>query len=60
MKVRAPLYLIAVFSLTSCADVMLGVDHVLATQPYVDPTRTCALGASFGGYMACSACFPSL
>ena len=32
-------------------DIMLGVDHVLQTCPYVDPARLAALGASFGGYM---------
>jgi len=32
-------------------DLMLGLDHVIATHDYVDGDRVCALGASFGGYM---------
>ncbi len=32
-------------------DLMLGLDHVIASYDYVDGERVCALGASFGGYM---------
>ena len=32
-------------------DLMLGLDYAQRTYPFVDKTRTCALGASFGGYM---------
>jgi dipeptidyl aminopeptidase/acylaminoacyl peptidase len=32
-------------------DLMKGLDHVVATNGYVDGGRVCALGASFGGYM---------
>ncbi len=32
-------------------DLMKGLDHVIATNDYVDGGRVCALGASFGGYM---------
>ncbi|MDP9268161.1 MAG: S9 family peptidase [Acidobacteriota bacterium] len=32
-------------------DLMLGLDYVQAKYPYIDKTRTCAMGASFGGYM---------
>jgi dipeptidyl aminopeptidase/acylaminoacyl peptidase len=32
-------------------DLMLGLDYVEKTYPYVDKTRECALGASYGGYM---------
>jgi dipeptidyl aminopeptidase/acylaminoacyl peptidase len=32
-------------------DLMKGLDHVLATYPFVDGSRACALGASYGGYM---------
>ncbi len=33
-------------------DLMLGLDYVERTYPFVDKDRECALGASFGGYMA--------
>ena len=33
-------------------DLMLGLDYVEKTYPFVDKDRECALGASFGGYMA--------
>jgi dipeptidyl aminopeptidase/acylaminoacyl peptidase len=33
-------------------DLMLGLDYVERTYPFVDRGRECALGASFGGYMA--------
>ena len=32
-------------------DLMMGLDHVLATYDFVDPKRLCALGASYGGWM---------
>ncbi len=32
-------------------DLMKGLDHVIATYPYVDGDRVGALGASYGGYM---------
>ena len=32
-------------------DLMLGLDHLIASYPYVDGDRVCALGASYGGYM---------
>jgi dipeptidyl aminopeptidase/acylaminoacyl peptidase len=32
-------------------DLMLGLDYAQAKYPYLDKTRTCAMGASFGGYM---------
>jgi dipeptidyl aminopeptidase/acylaminoacyl peptidase len=32
-------------------DLMLGLDYVEKTYPFVDKDRVCALGASFGGYM---------
>jgi dipeptidyl aminopeptidase/acylaminoacyl peptidase len=32
-------------------DLMLGLDHVLATYPFTDATRVAAAGASYGGYM---------
>jgi dipeptidyl aminopeptidase/acylaminoacyl peptidase len=33
-------------------DLMLGLDYVEHTYPFVDKDRECALGASYGGYMA--------
>jgi dipeptidyl aminopeptidase/acylaminoacyl peptidase len=33
-------------------DLMLGLDYVEKTYPFVDKDRECALGASYGGYMA--------
>jgi dipeptidyl aminopeptidase/acylaminoacyl peptidase len=33
-------------------DLMKGLDYVEAKYPFVDKTRECALGASYGGYMA--------
>ncbi|KAJ2082277.1 dipeptidylpeptidase [Coemansia sp. RSA 988] len=33
-------------------DLMTGLDYLLATNPYIDPARMVAMGASFGGYMA--------
>jgi dipeptidyl aminopeptidase/acylaminoacyl peptidase len=33
-------------------DLMLGLDYVERTYPFVDKDRECALGASYGGYMA--------
>ncbi len=33
-------------------DLMRGLDYAIAHYPYIDGTRVCALGASFGGYMA--------
>lgn len=33
-------------------DLMLGLDYAEKTFTYIDPTRECALGASYGGYMA--------
>jgi dipeptidyl aminopeptidase/acylaminoacyl peptidase len=32
-------------------DLMLGLDHVLATYPFIDGNRMASAGASFGGYM---------
>jgi dipeptidyl aminopeptidase/acylaminoacyl peptidase len=32
-------------------DLMLGLDHVLATYPFTDASRVAAAGASYGGYM---------
>ncbi len=32
-------------------DLMKGLDHALATFPFLDDARVCALGASYGGYM---------
>ena len=32
-------------------DLMNGLDYVERTYPFVDKTRECALGASYGGYM---------
>jgi dipeptidyl aminopeptidase/acylaminoacyl peptidase len=32
-------------------DLMLGLDHVLATYPFLDADRVAAAGASYGGYM---------
>lgn len=32
-------------------DLMMGLDHVLAVNPWIDSGRVCALGASYGGYM---------
>jgi dipeptidyl aminopeptidase/acylaminoacyl peptidase len=32
-------------------DLMRGLDYVIAHDPYVDGSRVCALGASYGGYM---------
>jgi dipeptidyl aminopeptidase/acylaminoacyl peptidase len=32
-------------------DLQQGFDAVLERYPFLDPTRACALGASFGGYM---------
>ena len=32
-------------------DLMKGLDHVIATYDFVDGSRVCALGASYGGYM---------
>ena len=34
------------------ADVMLATDHLLKKHPFLDATRTAALGASYGGYLA--------
>jgi dipeptidyl aminopeptidase/acylaminoacyl peptidase len=33
-------------------DLMKGLDYALAHYPYMDGSRVCALGASYGGYMA--------
>jgi dipeptidyl aminopeptidase/acylaminoacyl peptidase len=33
-------------------DLMRGLDHVLREYSFVDGSRVCALGASYGGYMA--------
>jgi len=33
-------------------DLMKGLDYVEKTYPFIDKDRVCALGASFGGYMA--------
>ncbi|MFB3815365.1 MAG: prolyl oligopeptidase family serine peptidase [Terriglobales bacterium] len=32
-------------------DLMLGLDYVEKTYPFIDKNRECALGASYGGYM---------
>ena len=32
-------------------DLAKGLDHALAKYPFLDATRVCALGASYGGYM---------
>jgi dipeptidyl aminopeptidase/acylaminoacyl peptidase len=32
-------------------DLMLGLDYAEKSYPYIDKTRECALGASYGGYM---------
>jgi len=32
-------------------DLMLGVDYLIATYPYIDSSRMAALGRSFGGFM---------
>jgi dipeptidyl aminopeptidase/acylaminoacyl peptidase len=37
-------------------DIMKGTDYLLDTFPFLDRTRTAALGASYGGYMACWVC----
>jgi dipeptidyl aminopeptidase/acylaminoacyl peptidase len=34
------------------SDLMLGLDYAEKTYPFIDKTRECALGASYGGYMA--------
>ena len=33
-------------------DLMMGLDYAEKTYPFIDKDRECALGASFGGYMA--------
>ncbi len=33
-------------------DLMRGLDYAIAHYPYIDGMRVCAMGASFGGYMA--------
>jgi dipeptidyl aminopeptidase/acylaminoacyl peptidase len=33
-------------------DLMKGLDYAEETYPFIDKTRECALGASYGGYMA--------
>lgn len=33
-------------------DLMLGLDYAEKNYPFIDKTRECALGASYGGYMA--------
>ncbi|HVP63549.1 MAG TPA: S9 family peptidase [candidate division Zixibacteria bacterium] len=33
-------------------DLMLGLDYAEKTYPFIDKERECALGASYGGYMA--------
>jgi dipeptidyl aminopeptidase/acylaminoacyl peptidase len=33
-------------------DLMLGLDYVEKTYPFIDKDRECAMGASYGGYMA--------
>ena len=33
-------------------DLMLGLDYAERTYRFIDPARECALGASYGGYMA--------
>jgi dipeptidyl aminopeptidase/acylaminoacyl peptidase len=37
-------------------DIMKGTDYLLGHFPFLDSTRTAALGASYGGYMACWVC----
>jgi dipeptidyl aminopeptidase/acylaminoacyl peptidase len=37
-------------------DIMKGTDYLLDTFPFLDRTRTAALGGSYGGYMACWVC----
>ena len=37
-------------------DVMRGTDYLLDNFPFLDRSRTAALGASYGGYMACWIC----
>ena len=32
-------------------DLMMGLDYVEATYPFIDKTRECAMGGSYGGYM---------
>jgi dipeptidyl aminopeptidase/acylaminoacyl peptidase len=32
-------------------DLMLGLDYVQKTYPFIDANRVCAMGASYGGYM---------
>jgi dipeptidyl aminopeptidase/acylaminoacyl peptidase len=34
------------------SDLMLGLDYAEAHYPFIDKNRECALGASYGGYMA--------
>ncbi len=34
------------------SDLMLGLDYAEKSYPFIDKTRECALGASYGGYMA--------
>ena len=34
------------------SDLMLGLDYAEQHYPFIDKTRECALGASYGGYMA--------
>jgi dipeptidyl aminopeptidase/acylaminoacyl peptidase len=34
------------------SDLMLGLDYTEQHYPFIDKTRECALGASYGGYMA--------
>ena len=33
-------------------DLMKGLDYAEKTYPFIDKDRECALGASYGGYMA--------
>ncbi len=37
-------------------DIMKGTDYLLANFSFLDASRTAALGASYGGYMACWVC----
>jgi len=37
-------------------DIMRATDFLLAQHPFLDPARTAALGASYGGYMASWVC----
>ncbi|MDB6167846.1 MAG: ptpA 4 [Verrucomicrobia bacterium] len=37
-------------------DIMKATDFLLANRPFLDPNRTAALGASYGGYMAAWIC----